>query len=61
MEWKLIEKKWHEMALRLQTVSPTQRHAQISVDDANQGTDNGSAATPDGATEQPNSDARAMA
>ena len=61
MEWKLIEKKWHEMALRLQTVSPTQRHAQISVDDANQGTDNGSAAATDGATEQPNSDARAMA
>ena len=61
MEWKLIEKKWHEMALRLQTVSPTQRHAQISADDANQGTDNGSAVAPDGATEQPNSDARAMA
>lgn len=61
MEWKLIEKKWHEMALRLQTVSPTQRHAQISVDDANQGTDNGSAAAPDGVAEDLNSDTRAMA
>jgi hypothetical protein len=32
MEWKLIEKKWHEMALRLQAVSPTQRHAQTKAD-----------------------------
>ena len=61
MEWTLIEKKWHEMALRLQTVSPTQRHAQNSVDDATPGAGEGPVAAPDDVAESINSDTRAMA
>lgn len=33
MEWNLIEKKWHEMAGRLQAVSPALQQAQNAASD----------------------------
>lgn len=60
MEWKLIEQKWHEMALRLQVVAPAKRHAQSSSE-ASDSVVVPPVTTPVTTPENQNSDARAMA